>query len=107
MKKIPLLLINARITEKSFKRWKLIINLARKIFGKFDLCIASNKESENFLKVLGAKNIKNYGNLKFSKTNKNLDDKLDVSFLNKIKNRKYGAQPALIRLKKCCVQNLI
>ena len=87
-KKIPLLLINARITEKSFKRWKLIINFARKIFGKFDLCIASNKESENFLKILGAKNIKNYGNLKFSKTKENLDDKLGVSLLNRIKNRK-------------------
>ena len=62
-KKIPLLLVNARITKKSFLRWKFLINFAKKIFGKFDLCIASNKESENFLKILGAKNIKNYGNL--------------------------------------------
>jgi len=87
-KKIPLLLINARITEKSFKRWRLIINFAKKIFEKFDLCIASNKESENFLKILGAKNIKNYGNLKFSKLKENSDNKLNVSFLNKIKSRK-------------------
>ena len=87
-KKIPLLLINARITEKSFKRWKLIINFAKKIFEKFDLCIASNKESENFLKILGAKNIKNYGNLKFSQTKKNSSNKLDLSLSNKIKNRK-------------------
>jgi 3-deoxy-D-manno-octulosonic-acid transferase len=81
-------LLNARITEKSFKRWKLIINFAKKIFEKFDLCIASNKESENFLKILGAKNIKNYGNLKFSQTKNNLSNKLDPSLLNKIKNRK-------------------
>ena len=87
-KKIPLLLINARITEKSFKRWKLIISFAKKIFEKFDLCIASNKESENFLKILGAKNIKNYGNLKFSQTKNNLSNKLDLSLSNKIKNRK-------------------
>ena len=87
-KKIPLLLINARITEKSFKRWKLIINFAKKIFEKFDLCIASNKESEGFLKILGAKNIKNYGNLKFSGSKKNLESKLNVSLLEKIKNRK-------------------
>ena len=88
IKKIPLLLINARITEKSFKRWKLIINFAKKIFEKFDLCIASNKESEGFLKILGAKNIKNYGNLKFSGSKKNLESKLNVSLLEKIKNRK-------------------
>ena len=87
-KKNPLLLINGRITKKTFNRWKLVINFAKKIFEKFDLCIASNKESENFLKILGAKNIMNYGNLKFAQTKNNLNNKLDVSFLNKIKNRK-------------------
>ena len=87
-KKIPLLLINGRITKKTFNRWKLIINFAKKIFGKFDLCLASNKESENFLKILGAKNIKNYGNLKFSNIKNDLNKKLDSDFFNKIKNRK-------------------
>ena len=87
-KKIPLLLINGRISEKTFKRWKLLINFAKKIFEKFDLCIASNKESENFLKILGAKNVKNYGNLKFSNTKSNLNNEFNPSFLNKIKNRK-------------------
>ena len=86
-KKIPLLLVNARITKKSFDRWKLVMGFAKKIFGKFDLCIASNNESENFLKILGSKNIKNYGNLKFSNI-KNDIKKLDFNFLNKIKNRK-------------------
>ena len=83
-----MLLINARITKKSFDRWKLIISFAKKIFEKFDLCIASNKESESFLKILGAKNIKNYGNLKFSKIKTELNNKLDSDFLNKIENRK-------------------
>ena len=87
-KKIPLLLVNARITKKSFDRWKVIISLAKKIFGKFDLCIVSNKESEDFLKILGAKNIKNYGNLKFTKIKTELNNKLDSIFLNKIQNRK-------------------
>ena len=87
-KKIPLLLINARITKKTFLRWKLLIGFAKKIFEKFDLCIVSNTESENFLKILGAKNIKNYGNLKFSNIKTILDKKLDSTFLNKIKNRK-------------------
>ena len=87
-KKIPLLLLNARITKKSFERWKIVINFAKKIFGKFDLCIASNKESEDFLKILGAKNIKNYGNLKFSNVKTDLNKKLDPIFLNKIQNRK-------------------
>ena len=91
-KKIPLILVNARITKKTFERWKLVSNFANKIFEKFNLCIASNKESENFLKILGAQNVKNYGNLKFSNTKTNLDIKLDSSLLGKIKNRKVSLQ---------------
>ncbi len=87
-KKIPLLLINGRITKKTFNRWRLIKSFAKKIFERFDLCIASNKETENFLKILGAKNVKNYGNLKFAQTKNNLDNKLDKSLLKKIENRK-------------------
>jgi len=86
-KKIPLLLINARITKKTFVRWKLLISFAKKIFGKFDLCIAANKESEKFLTILGAKNVKNLGNLKFSNTKNDLNIKLDSFLLNEIKNR--------------------
>ncbi len=86
-KKIPLILLNARITEKSFNRWKLVKSFSKKIFEKFDLCITSNRESENFLKALGSKNIKNYGNLKFSNIKDNIKN-LDVNFLDKIKNRK-------------------
>jgi len=86
-KEIPLLLINARITKKSFDKWKFFINFAKKVFEKFDLCMVSNNESENYLKILGAKNIKNYGNLKFSSI-KNDIKKLDSDFLSKIKNRK-------------------
>ena len=77
-RKIPLILVNARITEKSFLRWKLVINFAKKIFGSFDLCIASNKESEKFLEILGAKNNKNHGNIKFS----NLNNKIDKDLKN-------------------------
>ena len=87
-KNIPLLLINGRITKKTFKRWMLIKKFANKIFKKFDLCIASNKETEVYLKNLGAKNIKNYGNLKFTKINSNLSNKLDILALKKIESRK-------------------
>ena len=87
-KKIPLFLINGRITKKTFNRWLIAKEFAKKIFEKFDLCIASNKESENFLKILGANNVKNFGNLKFSQTKKNLNNELDSILLNKIKQRK-------------------
>ena len=82
------MLINARITQKTFSRWKIMKNFSKKVFGKFDLCIASNTETESYLKILGAKNIKNFGNLKFAKSKINLQNKMDTLFLEKIKNRK-------------------
>ena len=87
-KKIPLLLLNARITKKSFLKWKFVINFAKKIFEKFDLCIASSKETEDHLRSLGAKNIKSYGNLKFAKSKKESIKKLDENYTNQIKNKK-------------------
>jgi len=87
-RKIPLLLINGRITKKSFLRWKYASSYAKKIFEKFDLCLAASKESENHLINLGAKNVKNFGNLKFAVKEFNAINNLDKSYLNKIKNRK-------------------
>ncbi len=87
-RKIPLLLINARITKKSYIRWKFILNFSKKVFEKFDLCLTSNEESEGFLKILGAKNIKSYGNLKFSNIKTEKKQKFDERFLEKIKNRR-------------------
>ena len=40
----------------------------KKIFNNFDLCLSSSKESSYYLKKLGAKNIKFFGNLKFSQS---------------------------------------
>ena len=83
-----MLLINARITKKTFLRWKFVRNFATKIFEKFDSCLVSNNETEKYLQILGAKNIKNYGNIKFAKTKFNSENKLDPVFLEKIKSRK-------------------
>ena len=65
-RKIPLALINGRITKKTLNRWKKFPKFAEKIFSSFDLCLASNKESMKNLEELKAKNIKYIGNLKFS-----------------------------------------
>ena len=64
-RKIPLVLLNGRITMKTFKRWKLVSRLSLKLFSLYDLCLSSSKESEKNLKSLGAKNVKFFGNLKF------------------------------------------
>ena len=67
--KIPLILLNARITKKTLNRWKIFSKFAKKVFDNFDLCLASSEESKKNLELLGVKNINYIGNLKFcSKT---------------------------------------
>ena len=73
-KSLSLVLINARITDKSYKKWNVFNLHARNIFQKFDICLTSNLKSKKYLKSLGARNIKYIGNLKFSQTESNKTD---------------------------------
>ena len=67
-KNIPTILINGRITKKSFQRWSLIKNFSKRIFANFNLCLASSNESKKYLKALGAQKVRFVGNLKFSES---------------------------------------
>ena len=62
--KIPICVINARLTRKSFKRWMLFPKSTRKIFLSIDLFLASNLETKEFLNKLGLKNVILNGNIK-------------------------------------------
>ena len=64
-KKIPLILLNARITKKSFNRWKFFPNFSKAIFSKITLALPQNSETKQYLHLLGVKNIKIAGNLKY------------------------------------------
>ena len=64
--KIPLVLLNARITERSFKKWQILKKFSSIIFGKIDMAYPSNLETMNFLKKFKVKKIKKIGNLKFT-----------------------------------------
>jgi len=72
-KPISLILINARITKKSFKKWKIFFSSAKFFFQSFDICFSSSLKSKNYLKLLGAKKIKYIGNLKFTESETNRD----------------------------------
>ena len=68
--KIKFILINARMTLNSFKKWRKVKSFSIKIFDKFDLCFAQNTETQKRLFLLGARKIKKIGNLKFSTSTK-------------------------------------
>ncbi len=63
---IKLVLLNARITNKTLNRWKYIKSSAKIIFNYFDLCLPCSNESEENLKQIGVNKIKYIGNIKFS-----------------------------------------
>ena len=69
-KRIPLILINARITNKSFNRWQMFPTFAKHVFSKITIALPQNQETKNYLKRLGVKKIKFVGNLKFFKNSK-------------------------------------
>ena len=62
---IRVVLSNARMSEKSFKKWFLIRYFGRGILEKFDYIFPQNKETFLYFKKLGIKKLKFLGNLKF------------------------------------------
>ena len=70
---IPLAIINARLTSKTFAKWMKFPKTASKIFSLFDLCLASNSETKIYLEKLNVKNVFYNGNIKFiSELNNNI-----------------------------------
>ncbi len=79
--------MNGRITNKSFKRWSKLKNFSEYIFNKFDLCMCSSLKSKIYLKKLGARNIKFFGNLKFSQSESSKIE-INKNIINFIKSKK-------------------
>jgi 3-deoxy-D-manno-octulosonic-acid transferase len=86
-KKIPINLINGRITKRTFKKWKFLSKFSKDIFTKIDLCLASSKESAKYLKRLNVQNVKFFGNLKFAQSEKKISD-IDKKLSNFLKTKK-------------------
>ena len=60
----PTYLINARISDKSYKSYKKYAWFYKKIFENIDKVFAQSEEDKNRLEELGAKNIQVIGNIK-------------------------------------------
>ena len=84
-KSIQHILLNARITKKSFKRWKSLGIFSKNLFTAFTYTYPQNDETQKYLKYFQVKKIKKIGNLKFSEgtydSNKKINSNLK-KFLN-------------------------
>ncbi len=74
-KKIPLILLNARITKKTFDRWSKINFFSNLVFGMITIAYPQNLETKYFLKRIKTKTINHIGNLKFAE---NPDENLPI-----------------------------
>ena len=85
---IPLLLLNARITNKTFRRWEKVRWFSHNIFRKISVAYPQNYETFKYLKKLEVPKIKFLGNLKFAESK--LDQKISVEkkFHNQFRDRK-------------------
>ena len=65
-RQIPCVLVNARMSDRTYARWRKFPETAKSLLKTFSLCLAQTEEHALFLGELGAKPIKFCGNLKFS-----------------------------------------
>jgi 3-deoxy-D-manno-octulosonic-acid transferase len=64
-RKIPLVLINGRLSERSYARWKkLVPSLIGALLANFDLCLVRSPEDAKRYGELGARQVTTVGNLK-------------------------------------------
>ena len=61
---IPLALVNARMTKRSYRRWRANRGIARPLFGRFSVVLAQNETLARRFKSLGAASAVAAGNLK-------------------------------------------
>ena len=74
-KNIPLILLNGRITKKTFLRWFKIKKFSQSIFNLISIAYPQNSETKLYLKKLDVKKIQTIGNIKYIENHKNLNKK--------------------------------
>ena len=87
-KRIPLILLNARLTEKTFKRWMKIKYFSNSIFKKITIAYPQNLETKNYLKKFNIKRISSLGNLKFAENVEENIDEISSKLQSHFKKRK-------------------
>jgi 3-deoxy-D-manno-octulosonic-acid transferase len=62
---IPQVLVNARLSERSFRGWRRFGGVARSLFSRIGLCLAQTEKDGERYRALGVRSVRVTGNLKF------------------------------------------
>jgi len=68
-KNIPIILLNGRLSPRSFNRWKFFKNNMKEILNCFNIILCQSKESKESFDYFDTNNVEYIGNLKFVATN--------------------------------------
>lgn len=85
--KKPFVLLNGRISDRSFARWKGARWFITPMLKLFTLCLGQTREDANRLSELGAPAVECVGNLKFAAVNPPVDENELKQLLNQIGDR--------------------
>lgn len=63
-RRVPMVLINGRMSQRSFPRWRRVVGTISALLGKFEVCLAQSKLDAERFAALGSRNVVVTGNLK-------------------------------------------
>lgn len=86
-KKCPIIVLNGKLSEKSFSCWNRHRSIANLIFPKITLCLAQSEADLERFKKLGVAHASHLVNTKFFVNRCAVDENLREKLLAKIKNR--------------------
>ena len=66
IRRMPLMLVNARMSARSFRNWRRVPGFARQLLGAFDRVHPQSPEYAERLRALGARRLEPPGNLKLA-----------------------------------------
>jgi len=63
-RRLPMVLINGRMSHRSFPRWRRVSGTISALLGRFELCLAQSQTDADRFSTLGSPNVVTTGNLK-------------------------------------------
>src|SRR3981081_3512730 len=63
-RRLPMVLINGRMSHRSFPRWRRVSNTISALLGRFEVCLAQSQLDADRFAALGSRNVVTTGNLK-------------------------------------------
>ena len=84
---IPQILVNARLSERSFRGWDRFGGVARALFARIGLCLAQTERDGERYRALGVRQVSVTGNLKFDVPPPSADAAAVTAFQSLLGNR--------------------